>query len=757
MADRFLIAPYDKGSGLQSNVKPWLLNEDAFSTLNNSYVWRGRVRKRFGSRWITNDQSGTRLRVLIGTAAGNVFNGFVPVDAMTTIPIVTPAVGQMFSIGTTYFTVNVVTPGVDTLLRSDGLVGVATFDTSPLAGGGAVSLNNVSNLDVYYYPALPVMGLLTMDSAAVNVEPTIGFDTRFAYQYVNNGWERLAIGDSVWQGTDSQLFYGVTWVGDNGATKIFFVTNFDEDDPLGMRYLSGTTWTTYRPLITDAPETTLPPVTNYLFSARVLTVFHNHLIALNTWEGSDITTDNVNFQNRARWSWTDSPLFEYAPGKLGAWRQDIPGRGSGLDASTTESIIGAEFVQDRLIVYFERSTWELVWTGNSVQPFTWQQVNTELGCESTFSVIPFDKMALGIGQTGIHSCNGIGVDRIDQAIPELVIESISNANSGAARVYGIRDYTAEMVYWAYPDVSTNDTRPYPNKILTYNYVNQTWAINDEVLTCFGYFQAKTGVLWDSKVVTWSDDESWDSGGNANVNRFIVIGNQQGWTYILDQGMATNAPSLQITDIAFLGDSISLLIPFHSLKQSSYIYIQNVTGTGTMTSLNGQIFQVLSVSQDQVNISLVGGITGVYSGAGTVSAVSNIDITTKQYNFYFDKSANACINKIDFQVDRIGNEEVGGEIGVQLMTSTSPTNLTAGAITSGAIVGNGTLVTKPYRLYPYEKTADRVIHPFYTSVSGSFIQIKLTMTPQQMLDVNVMRSDFQLHSMTISCTPTNRLQ
>lgn len=760
MADRFFIGPYDKGAGLQSNFKPWVIPDQAFSTLNNAYVWRGRVRKRYGSRWIDNTQESTRLRVKIGTAAGNVFNGFVP-RTVATVPIATPSVGQMFSIGTSYFTVNIVTPGVDNLLRSDGLVGIATFDTSPLAGGGAVSLNNVSNLDVYYYPALPVMGLLTYDQIGIN-EITIAFDTRFAYNYISGGWERLDgeaadipaappypaiinVGASVWNGSNSQLFYGVTWVGDNGSDKVFLVTNFNELEPNSMRYLDNNQWNTYRPLITNAPQSV---TTEYLFSARILTVFHNHVIALNTWEGTALGLQNQ-FQNRARWTGVESPTNN----NPGAWRQDIPGHGSGLDAATTEGIIGIEFVQDRLIVYFERSTWELVYTGNPVQPFTWQQINTELGCQSTFSVVPFDKMALGIADVGVHSCNGIGVERIDSSVPELV-DDISNDHEGAARVYGIRDYTAEMVYWAYPDLSTTSANPFPNRTLLYNYVNGTWATNDDVVTAFGYFQKKTGILWDSKIVKWDDDVLWNTGGNNNIQRVIIAGNQQGFTYLIDQGMTTNAPSLQITDVLpFFGDTIVLGVMFNCLKENSYVFIKNVTGTGTMTSLNGKIFQITVSTQDTITITLPGNITGVYSGGGTVAVVSNMNITTKQYSFYLDKGANSCVNKIDFQVKRTG----AGQIGVQFMTSSSPTNLTAGAAAVGSLIGNGTLVTSPYALAPYEKTADMVIHSFYTSVSGSFVQMTLTLTPTQMLNTGVMGSDFQLHSFLVHANPTNRLQ
>ena len=822
MADRFLIAPLDTKSGLRSNFKSWLIPDEAFEVLNNAYVWRGRVRKRFGSRWITNTQLGTRLRVALttsvalpatsntGAASGfvpggvyavgqsfvigsarylvtsstpgaqpmsisdgtttatyNISNGaynFVgaPINSIvyffdgtaattdgggyitTLVPGTVFQIGQMFSIGTQMFTVNLDAPPYTMLIS--GTATSATFDTTT----GIVSITGAApNTALYYYPALPVMGLLAYDSQTSVNEPTIAFDTQFAYQYVSGGWERLAgenvVNAAVWTGSNSQLFYGFTWVGDNGSDKIFMVTNFNETEPNNMRYLDTGIWYQYAPQITNNPPSL---TTEFMFCARILTVFHNHVLALNTWEGTDILTNNINFQNRVRWTGVESPTNNNPL----AWRQDVPGHGGGLDAATTEAIVGIEFIQDRLIVYFERSTWELVWTGNAVQPFVWQQINTELGCESTFSVIPFDKMALGISSVGIHACNGIGVERIDVSVPEL-IDDISNDFEGASRVYGIRDYVSEMVYWAYPSIETTSANPFPNKTLLYNYVNSTWSTNDDVITCFGYFQEKTGVLWTSTTVTWADDVSWNTGGDDNIFRTIVAGNQQGYTYIIDQGKVTNAPSLQITDILVVGSAIALLVPFNCVAENSYIYIQNVIGTGTMTSLNGVIFEVLTSSQDNIAIALVGGITGTYLGGGTISIVSNINITSKQFSFYIDKGGNTCVNKIDFQVSRTG----AGQIGVQFRTSSSTIDLTSGAIQTGAIVGNGTLVTSPYDLYPYEANAERLIHPFYTSVSGSFVQMTLTMTPAQMLNVSVMNSDFQLHSMTIFASPTNRLQ
>ncbi len=94
MADRFMIAPYDKSSGLRTNYKPFLIPDEAFNSLENAYVFRGRVRKRFGTRWLANTQQGTRLRFDIGTTQlGDVFT--YTLDPLLAIP----SVGIMFSIG----------------------------------------------------------------------------------------------------------------------------------------------------------------------------------------------------------------------------------------------------------------------------------------------------------------------------------------------------------------------------------------------------------------------------------------------------------------------------------------------------------------------------------------------------------------------------------------------------------------------------------------------------------------------------------
>jgi len=201
---------------------------------------------------------------------------------------------------------------------------------------------------------------------------------------------------------------------------------------------------------------------------------------------------------------------------------------------TVTLLITTEFIKDRLIVYFERSTYELAWTGNDLVPFEWRQLNTELGSESTFSVVPFDQEVLAIGDTGVHSCNGSNVVRIDNKIPDTIF-TIKNNLSSQARVAGIRDYFAEMVYWTYPADNEINDDVYPNKVLVFNYKNRSWAENDDSITAFGYFDGQPSFTWDTLGGTWEQWVApWNSGEPAQQVRQIIAGNQQGWVFNIDK-------------------------------------------------------------------------------------------------------------------------------------------------------------------------------------------------------------------------------
>jgi len=729
--DRFYIGPYDENSGQDNSVKPYMIPDNAFASLRNAYVYRGRVTKRFGSRWMGSSQLESRLRMAL-TPTG---------DTVTTFSNV--AVGQMFSIGTDVFTVNDIT-AMAMLLSTSGV-------TAQLTAANQVTFSAIAGT-VYWYPALPVMGLLTRETSSENQEAIVGFDTKYSYSYTDaSGWDR--IGTATWTGTDAQFFWGANWQGTDPNDLALFVTNFNSTDRI--RYLIGSTWATFDPTLSTTPSTIK------LTTALILVVFKNRLVALNTVEGG------TSYRFRARYSGVGSPLA------ADAWNQDIPGNGNFIDAATQESIISAEFVKDRLIVFFERSTWELAYTGNQVYPFTWQKINTELGVESTFSIVPFDRVALGVGNVGIHACNGSNVERIDSKIPDAVFD-IHNDNDGPQRVYGIRDYRVEMIYWTFPSPVTSPSFKYPNQVLVYNYGTGTWSFNDDSITCFGFYQPSTaaaaGVTWDSTIITWDSDESWGgTGGGANqaYYRFVVAGNQQGYTFIVDPKINENAPALQITDLSVSGNVVTVTAYDHNLRQKNAFRVQGIQDDGNLgTLLNGYVFIVQS---DTFNDNTPNTFTfiydltdtalsGTYEGGGYISLVSNPTILTKQYNFYAQQGRNFTIDKIDFFVTKTS-------------TGATTVNTYVGSSTNGLIgassqLGTSVLETSPYPAFPWEANAARFWHPVYFEGDGESVQFELKMTNEQLTDVTKVTEpegdrwvgpafeDFEIFAMMIYAQPTS---
>ena len=770
--DRFLIADFN--SGLQTDLKPWRIPAEAFARLNNAYVFRGRVRKRFGSSYmglgnLTNQALGSRLSYLVGITNGTTGNlsGTAPGTAFD--------IGQGFSVGDDFFTVNALgTPG--TMLRNDGNVGVSTFNTTT---GAFAIVNAAKGINVYFYPAQPVMGLCLYEEGPVNDQPAWAFDTEFAYTFVGGYWQQS--GAAVWHGNDLNFFWTCNWDGITADQVTLFVSNFQvtntsgagaaTDDPIW--YYNGTTWAPFsapRSLPTY-PYTVFKGDGSFVLTARIIVAFKNRLLLLNTIEqtpGSPGT--NRSFVNRCRFSHNGSPFSQVVSGGNTApyaWLEPnqvytvggAKGIGDGggfIDATTEEAITSAEFIKDRLIVYFERSTWELAYTGNQILPFVWQKINTELGCEAPQSTVAFDTAVLTIGNTGVHACSGANVTRIDNKIPDQIFQ-INTQNQGTTRVCGIRDYFVEMVYWAFPSVDENVDDIFPNRVLVYNYRDNTWAFNDDCITCFGYFEQLQGLTWENTSTTWEQSNfSWNSGTLQPESRQVIAGNQEGFVFLIEPDLSSNAPVMQLTDIVVNGTGLNLVIVNHTLQEGDYIYLQGLEpALQNTTGTNQFIFQIYQVLDDNTIFINPAVLPSTYAGGGFVARVSQIDILSKQWNPYVDKGKDIHLAKIDFGVEKT----TSGSLTVDYYPSYTELSMLNEGMGTSTIMGSGVLDTYPYALfYPLERYQDIIWHPVYFQTDGEAVQIRIYSSDAQMLNLPVVFSDFELQGMVIHTQPTTaRLQ
>lgn len=761
--DRFLIAPIN--TGLETDLRPWLIPDDAFQVLENAYVFRGRVRKRFGSRYTGFGAPSaataplySRLSINIGSTdgSGNI-SGTVPGNVFK--------VGQLFSIGTELFTVVVTgTPGV---MKTTGSSTVHTYNTNT----GAYVINGAAALQaVYFYPAEPVMGLTIFKQGAFNDQPAFAFDTQMAYTFTTGQWLQPWGGTNpIWHGDNTDFFWATTWIGQFDDQSVLFVTNFHAnvgsgsatDDSLwSYNYPIANQWSQFYPYFN--PNGGAPQTGPYVLTARIIVVFHNRLLLLNTIENSNNNVDhtlttNTQYGNRVRYSFWGSPFDTNAWYQPNA--QDSSGnvsKGAGfLDASTKEEIVSAQFIKDRLIVFFDHSTWELVYTGNDLNPFSWQKINTELGSEALLSSVPFDQQILTMGSTGIHACNGANVGRIDFKIPNLIFQ-ITQKNLGCERVSGIRDYFVEQVYWTYPSIQKDPREAYPNKVLVYNYVTNSWAINDDCITVFGYFNQQQQVTWASlNNITWEQwDTPWASGSQQDNFRDVIAGNQQGFVFIVDAGISSNAAVMQITNMVISGSGINFTIKDHTLTPDDYFQVNYAQG---VTGVNGTTYQVSFIIDADTIFVTSATFTGTYTGGGVVQRVSNINILSKQWNPYVSKGRNVYVARIDFCVRQTDVGQVtidyfpSGVDDFSMIEQGGPTG-------TNMLMGTNVLETYPYPTVPLELQQERLWHPIYFQTDGTCIQIRIFMSDDQMRSPTIPFENFELEGLVLHTMPASyRLQ
>ena len=258
MGEKIVVGPINKG--LKLDRTPFVIDNDSFPTLINAYQWRGRVKRKRGTSFLTrlnrffnslNGAFGSITTILLdGSGSGNLIIGFaIPQTGATLVP------GTIRI--TDGATVYVDTPKDGTLINSVSLVvsGSINYSTGAftitLAAGHAVSAS------FYYFPDLPVMGIRDLALSPTQFPGNILFDTTYSYNLLNSfpyvnydvsfyknpladatnlpGYVPKAVATPVtWNGQDYQQFWTVNYENafwaTNGLAVPFTTTN------IGMQF-----------------------------------------------------------------------------------------------------------------------------------------------------------------------------------------------------------------------------------------------------------------------------------------------------------------------------------------------------------------------------------------------------------------------------------------------------------------------------------------------------------------------------------------
>ena len=763
-------------TGLVRNRQNFILPNDAYPVLQNAYVWREQLKRKPGCQLLGRLQRSIPGLPLIGVTdgsgnfTGNLFTILIGLSLIksTEKPTVVPGSVRIVVNGVQDYIESIPIDG--TLSNGIGGTGTINYSTGAftILGSGAPA-TNIHLYTFNYYPGLPVMGIRPRETTARN-DQTIVFDQVYAYTFnaISNSFEEFATVPTTWnkqnEGTDGVSFFWTTNYWTSGTAnspfsssniKLFWETNntgqfHQNQDP--PRITDQAKWVDFYPSTFSQID-----ATNYLCNFLAMLPFRGRMVTFNTWEVASATdaTGSLNYSNRIRWSTIGNPFIPYAAGPpaTGSWRDDIRGQGGFLDIPTSEDIVSVGFVRDNLVIYCERSTWQLRYTGRSIAPFQVEKVNSELGAEGTFCTIQFDTSLVGIGDKGIVECDSYKSERIDIKIPDLVFQ-FSNVNNGPQRVQGVRDFEKRVAFWLIPlsgKYAPNVIQTFPNQRLVYNYENDSWALFDDSYTSLGTYFIQSSATWLNTPVAWIDYPfSWTYQPIGTIS--LIAGNQQGFVEKLNKS-TINDISLYIKNIVAYGTTPTLITcPNHNLLFESIINISGILPNDPFVGLNNGVFQVNVIDSNTFSLSIydpvdmefsinqIDPITTSYLGVGYISVRDNFNIVSKKFNF-LEEGQSIQMGYIDVLMEATGGTNPGAiTLNVYLdyndleSSNTLPQNRINNDISPSVpdTFFNSVIPTSPSNLN--EKGGTKFWQRVYCATRANFLTLEYTFSDAQMVGI-----------------------
>lgn len=493
-----------------------------------------------------------------------------------------------------------------------------------------------------------------------------------------------------------------------------------------------------------------------LQGALIILPYQGRLVCLNTVEGTTYA-NGIRYPQRARWSEVGNPFqgaivpSTWAASATTDQWYETTNHGGYLDAPTNEEIVSAAFIKDTLVVFFEKSCWALITSGNPVSPFSWIRINSERGSESTFSTIGFDNEILTIGENAVVACDPTGAERADLKIPDEII-SFYNENEAYKRVNGIRDFFNEFVLWTYVSDHTIPAGAvaFPDSVLAFNYRDGTWSKFRDFYTTFGTYLRQNGLVWGAAVNPWASyNIPWVGPAALKGAPTILGGNAQGGVLIVDDiarnGVNVNTASFSIQNVTAAAPSVITCMN-HSFSDGDHVYITNVNGA---VALNNNTYTIATAAANTFTLLSSAGVpvsVAGYTYGGNVTVIDEFNITTKNFNPTIQFGKKTRVGYIDLF---LFNTSADGEITLTVYVDDDLTNPAS--------------VTKISTHDARNPDKEKFWYRAYINQVGQFFTLKLSfsddfgiLAPGQIFNHDLIDESYALYAMILWTADSGRL-
>lgn len=420
-------------------------------------------------------------------------------------------------------------------------------------------------------------------------------------------------------------------------------------------------------------------------------------------------------------------------------------------------------MQYAIVSFSQKDIYRIEITENPIFPFKAILLSNQYGGLGTNGCVALSELGIVVSKGGILGVETVTAARIDYVVPNQV-GSISFLNNGFNRIICYVDNYLEAVFITFPSVNgTSDNSPFPDTTLYYNYRENTWALFDELFTCYGtLFSGYQGHTYGSLTKPWSAyNWRWDNktikGWSSVLN---ACGGTQGYLFNKDveSTQAGNDISLSINGIGFSSGYVILDIPNHNLVSGNYIYIDGCIGTwgDLLNGLNAFVFEVNSSSQIVVSFGESLAITGeeTYYGLGVATVVDNFAIKTKDFSIGVEKALATKGTKVAVQVLQSNS----GSFSLYATADTSTNNYNA---PSQSYIPVGTAITTnspdtSIGTNNARNTQEYMWKYKAINITGQSVGLFITKSPAQMFDTDNNDLYLSINAIMFELTPSGNL-
>jgi len=632
--EKLMIAPFTEG--FDKELEPWLIPEEAFVDMQDAFIRRGVLQKRFGYKQLATGGEGkapaTQSRVLTQTSSENkgVTDGAgnQTGQSLTNIPVSPGSVSLDVGSGGETISDN----GDGTLTGSVAATGTINYITGAFTITGSLVASAV--LATYSYPAsLPVMGLFNyidensfrkfcaLDTRNFNVYNT----TTNTFDYVTHDTGRAFLG------TDSDFWsftnYVILTTAPPVFTRILVFTN--GVDPI--QYFDGTK-------IYDLNATSLPGVYvdppasigGAINTCKLVFYFGRRLCCLN------VTQQGIKYPQRLLYSGDIeiNKALDFSDPSAGV-----------IEAPTDDEIMGAALINNSLVVFFKEGVWSLKTTQSEFFPFRWERLDVQgiARCDAPFSITSYFNEVTSAGKLGLIGTDGNRVFRVDNKLPYFTRDDIDPEYFKYC--YGVESERNRQRWLTYksPDKNTD----HPNKILVNGAEENSWSTYTISMHSFGNFhEVGFDQAWDDFTDPWdSYGEPWDSYTSFKEALTVIGGDYLGYVFKMDT--EDNDDHTEITGISQSAPAV-VTVTNHRLETGDVVKVYDVAGMTEIIGLQSKV-TVVDATSFQLNEIDSTAFTAYTSGGFFEKAIP-FDVKTKPLNPWIKEDVKATLHWVDFRVD-----------------------------------------------------------------------------------------------------------